>query len=358
MPYCWKCGAQLDEDAKYCPACGTPVGLVAERRIGREERGPLVTLAIVLIVLVVSAAIIGALGFSPTLLARTVERNWRSSFSRQTGLNTLILNLTADVAHINIGFEDLAGEWQSPLIVLEASAAAKVGAFVSPGFLERFKPVWHDATEGNVLTVTVKQEIDTVYFRWPPYESLNVTYNIRIDPSMNATLYIKVSTGGIVLDTQAGVVLNYLSLEATTGRIEANLVKNVVVRGDVSVRTTTGGVRFSWDNVIVTKDILVSAIIITGGVDVYVTQEKLTGNVTVRAEATTGGVNFAIDIHGDIGAKMDSTVATGGIDVDRQVGFSGTKSLLLSDNYPAESNFNVTLKTTTGGIDIDARYTT
>lgn len=25
MPYCWKCGTNLDEDYKFCPVCGTPV---------------------------------------------------------------------------------------------------------------------------------------------------------------------------------------------------------------------------------------------------------------------------------------------------------------------------------------------
>lgn len=26
MPYCAKCGADLTEDARFCPACGAPVG--------------------------------------------------------------------------------------------------------------------------------------------------------------------------------------------------------------------------------------------------------------------------------------------------------------------------------------------
>jgi len=45
MPFCWKCGAKLDEDAKFCPTCGTPVAPPAtkpeKRRIKREERRPM-----------------------------------------------------------------------------------------------------------------------------------------------------------------------------------------------------------------------------------------------------------------------------------------------------------------------------
>jgi len=351
MPYCWKCGAELDEDAKFCPTCGTPVGPpVAKperRRIKREKRRPLSTLAIVLIVLLVSAAIIVAIAFLPI---RAVDVSESRDVPYQTGVDTVILDFTADVAHVNVAFEDLVDK----LVTLDVSATGRVGVFSSPDVLADVLDLTFDDTiVGNVLTVT--SEVDTVtWYSW----SLRVTCDIRIDRSMNASLDVKTSTGGIVMDTQAGVVLNSLSLEATTGGAKANLVEGVVVAGDVSVKTTTGGVEFSWDNVNVTNDVLVNARTTTGGVDVDVTQdEELLGNITLKAEATTGGVNFAIDIKGDIGAKIESSVTTGGIEIDRQVRFSGTTSLLQSDNYPASSNFDVSLKTTTGGIDIDAKYT-
>ncbi|MDH5390610.1 MAG: zinc-ribbon domain-containing protein [Candidatus Bathyarchaeota archaeon] len=355
MPYCSKCGAELDEDAKFCPTCRTPVGPpVAEPERRRKERRPISTLAIVLIALLVIAAVITAIAFLPV---RTVRASpYRHSVPRQTGVNTLNLDLAADVAGVNIAFEDLTGEWQSPSYILDASATARVGVFGSPDFLERFMPVCHDTTEGNVLTVTVTQEVDTVGWSW--YSSLNVTFDIRIDPSMNTSLDVKTSTGGIVLDTQAGVVLNSLSLEATTGGVEANLVEDVIVASDVSVKTTTGGVKLSWTNVNVTDDVLVNATTTTGGVDVDVTQdEEFLGNVTLRAEAVTGGVDFAIIIRGDVGAKIESSVTTGGINIVRKVGFSGPEALLQSSNYPAGSNFDVSLKTTTGGIDVDAKHT-
>jgi hypothetical protein len=50
-------------------------------------------------------------------------------------------------------------------------------------------------------------------------------------------------------------------------------------------------------------------------------------------------------------------VTTGGVDIDKQIGFSGTKALLQSSNYPAEHNFDVNLRTTTGRISLDAEYT-
>jgi len=322
----------------------------------KKERRPINVLAIVLIALLVIAAVIVAIVAITFLPIRAVDVERQMSVPYTSGVNTLNLDLIADVASVTIAFEDLTDELQSPSIVLDASATARAGVFAPPDSLERFMPVWYDETEGNVLTVTVRQDIDTLDWTW--YSSLKITFDIRIDPSMDTSLNIKTNTGGILLDTEAGVNLTSLSLEATTGGVEASLVDDIVVAGDISVETTTGGVKLFWDNVIVTNDIQVDALTTTGGVVVDVKQDKeLSRNVDLKADATTGGVNFAVDIQGDVGAEIESIVTTGGIDVDRQVGFSGTAFLLRSDNYPANHNFDVSLETTTGGIDIDAKYT-
>jgi len=355
MPYCQKCGAQLNENARFCSKCGTPLSPpVAEPEIKRKERRPIAILAIVLVAFVVTATVISALAFLPF---RTVDLGpLRHTVPYERGLNTLNLDFTGDVASVNIAFANITGFQGRLAISLEASATTRGGIFLSP---DTFGQQWFTSSDtkvGEVLTVT--SEVDLVHDGWPGYSLLNVTCDILVDPSMNTTLNIKTSTGGIELRTKAGVVLNFLDLEATTGGVEAYLVEDVVVAGDLSVTTTTGGVKLSWENVIVTQDVQVNALTTTGGVDVDTKQhEKLVGGVTMRAEAVTGGVEFAIDVRGDVGAKIESNVIMGGIEVDRQVGFSGTETLLQSTNYPAANNFDVTLKITTGGIDIDAKYT-
>jgi hypothetical protein len=75
----------------------------------------------------------------------------------------------------------------------------------------------------------------------------------------------------------------------------------------------------------------------------------------VNAETTTGGINLAMAINDDVGARIGSHTGVGGISVEQQ-GFSGNQSLLQSSNYPAGSNFLVNLRTTTGGININAAY--
>ncbi len=274
MPYCPRCGKEVSDEDKFCPDCGA--SLRVSRRV-RERRFP--SFGILLIVLIVSAVIVVTLGFSPV---RTVDRSWTHSASYSTGVDTFVLDFRADVCHVKVSFEDLADK----LVVLDSWATARAGLFVSPDFLERFRPDSTLAIEGNVLTATVRQEIGAVGL-----QSLNVTCRIRIDRSMDATLDILTRTGGIRLDTMAGVILSSVSLEATTGGVSARLAEDVVVSGDVSVMTTTGGVELSWDNVIVTEDVLVRAVTTTGGVVVSVWQDReQLWNVTVEAEATTGGV--------------------------------------------------------------------
>jgi len=239
------------------------------------------------------------------------------------------------------------------LVAIDVSATGRGGILISP---DLFDLTFNYTTVNNVLIVTLK--VDTVGRSWPWYSWLNVTCDLRIDLSLKATLNIKTSVGKIFMDTRAGVVLKSLSLEATTGAVEANFVEDVTVAGDVSVTTTTGGVKFSWHNVIVTNNILVNVRTTTGGVDTNVIQDKgLLRNVTLNVEATTGGVNFVTELQSDVGAKIESSTTIGVINIRRKVGFSGTTSLLQSDNYPAGSNFNISLKTTTGGITIDAEYT-
>jgi len=49
MPYCMKCGAELDEQMRFCPKCGTPVGQRAPRyeRARRSSPFPIVLIAVI-----------------------------------------------------------------------------------------------------------------------------------------------------------------------------------------------------------------------------------------------------------------------------------------------------------------------
>ncbi len=177
----------------------------------------------------------------------------------------------------------------------------------------------------------------------------------------------------IAMHANMGVAFDSLQLETTTGGIDAGLAQGVIIKGDVIIRTTTGGINFAWNNVKAANNVQVDVRTTTGGIDMNATQvSKLPANVTLNAEATTGGIVFALSISDGIAARIQLArllaldlrndsgerarrALVSEITTDK-IGFSGNKSLLQSDYYPSSSNFIVGLRTTIGGIYVNATY--
>jgi DUF4097 and DUF4098 domain-containing protein YvlB len=158
------------------------------------------------------------------------------------------------------------------------------------------------------------------------------------------------------MDADAEVTLQILDLETTTGNIDVRLSKDITVDDHISIRSTTGTVQFKMDEADVVGNEIVNLQSTTGSVNLDLTAtERLSGNVSVNARTTTGSVNLRMIIDGDVGARIESDTTVGSITVDVEK-FSGNQTPLESDNYPAGSNFLVNLRTTTGGINVNAAY--
>lgn len=347
MPYCNKCGAKLNEGANFCPVCGNAVGArVAQPEPRRVERRLSTSLALFIIFIIAAAVVSLAFAVAPI---RFMDVSETRDVPYRVNVDVLNLRFTADVGRVQVGFEDLSGK----LVSLQVSVTGYGNLITSKLYALSFDYSY----AGNVLTVT--SEIDTRPSRmWGGLSRMNASYRLLIHRTLRTSLEVKTTTGETLLSTRAGVVLNALSLEATTGRVEASLLEGVVVAGDVSLKAVTGGVALYWDNLVVTKSVLVNLRTTTGGVDAHITQDEgLRRNVTVNAETTTGSVDLTLRIRGDVGARIESSFVTGSINIDNRVGFSGLKNQLQSTNYPDDGNFDLTLRTTTGAIRIDTGYT-
>jgi hypothetical protein len=347
MPYCHKCGAKLDEDARFCHVCGTPVVPVATTRpTAPTRRTPFYILPVAILIAVLLAAIvIGALLFLPFT---PVNLNQTRQLNSEVGVDNLILDFQADAAQVNVFFEKLPGK----MLLLNVTASGWTGLLGDPS--KSLAVTFYSEMINDTVTATSRVSHANV---WPSLFSLNVICDVYIDPSANLSLDVDSSVGDIFMNVNRTVTLRSLNLQATTGNIEASLSQGVIIAGSVSLETTTGSVQFQMDKADVSGNVSVNLQSTTGSVNVDVTENQLLGNVTVNAETTTGGVNLAIVINDDVGARIDSRTAVGGISVEQQ-GFSGNQSLLQSNNYPAGSNFLVNLRTTTGGIHISATYET
>jgi hypothetical protein len=345
MPYCRKCGAELDETARFCHVCGTPVTPVAATKpTAPTRRRPVYLLPVaILIAVLLMAVVISALLFLPFY---PVHFNQTDQVAK-ANVGNLLVDFQADVANVNIFFQKLPGN----MVVLNVTADGNVGVLDDPNHAVNVTFNHETANNSAVVIAGVSRAA-----RWPISYSLNVNCNMYIDPSANLSLTFRLGVGNIVMDADTKMTLQNLDLETTTGSVDVSLSKGVTVAGFVSIKSTVGTVQFRMDNADVSGDVTVNLQSTTGlvNLDLAATQ-NLSGNVTVNARTTTGSVNLFMVIDNDVGARIESATSVGRITVNVQR-FLGNQTPLQSDNYPAGSNFLVDLRTTTGGININADY--
>jgi len=262
-------------------------------------------------------------------------------------VDTLNLVVEADVANVNVTMKDLPGNQR---------AAVNVTATGWRGIFGTDQPVTLGFTENTSnSTLTYSLNISRSE-RWTIFNTLNVNCDVFVDPSAKLDIAVHTITGSITMNANTDTTIQNLDLRTNTGSAEAILNGSVILSGDFSIQTTTGSVRLQWDEAKVMQSIPVNVMTTTGSAEVNITQTRqFVGNVTLTAQTTTGGVNFAMHIQNDIGAKISAGTTIGGVNV-QQSGFDGDQSPIQSDNYPSGNNFIVLLSATTGGIDINAVY--
>ncbi len=346
MSHCRNCGTRLDENLRLWRVRGVSLAVsTTEATAGEKRHRRLLSFsAILLIAILLIAGIVVILLFLPI---RQVNVSRQFDVAYQAGVDTLNLTLDASISQVNFLSENETDE----LFVLNASMTGGASLLASE---EELLQVTFNHTFANdvlVVTSTVGSQL-----RWMAPLTLSVMCNLRVNPALKMNLNVKTDLGRTVITTKAGVTLNSLNLETTTGGVEVNLSEGTEVTGNISLTTVTGGIGFSWNNVIIHDDVTVRMKVTTGGTNVNVNQTTpLFGNIALNAEATTGGINMNMKIQDDVGAKIESSTSVGGIDANVN-GFSGNRTPLQSVNYPAARNFSVKLGTTTGRININADY--
>jgi uncharacterized membrane protein YvbJ len=348
MTYCRKCGAKLDEDAKFCRVCGTPVAPVpvttATRPMAPKRRGPSYLLPVIILVgVLLTAIVISALLFLPVY---PVAFNQTDKVPKAS-VDTVLMDLQVDVANVNISFKNLPNS----MVMLNVTADGNVGILDNPDSAVNVTFNHQTANNSEVVIASVLR-----VSRWSISYGLNVNCDVYVDPSVNLSLNVRSSVGNIVMNADAKTVLQNIDLETTTGSVDVSLSKNVVVANSISLTSTTGTVQFDMNNADVSDNVSVNLKSTTGlvNVDLAATQ-NLSGNVTVNARTTTGSVNLSMEIDNNVGGRIESHTDIGRITVDVQK-FSGNQTPLQSNNYPAGSNFLADVRTTTGGINICAAY--
>jgi hypothetical protein len=298
--------------------------------------------AIILIAIVVVAVIVSAIILAPLHPVNFSQTNQVN----QPNINTLNLNFQADVAEVNIIAQNLTGK----TILINTTAKGSTGIL---GSTNPIQVSFSNETAGNTLTVTSKiTNVDQSLFS----RNLKVTCAIFINPSLRLNLNVTTETGQITLTAAESATFESLNLKSTTGIVQANIQNGTAIEGDISLKTTTGTVSFRMNQAVVQGNDTVDLQTTTGSIDIDMAENKtFFGNVQVNATTTTGTVNLEMRIEDGVGAKIESQTQIG--EIRTNLGnFSGDKSPIQSDNYPADGNFLINLRTTLGGIYINAAY--
>ena len=336
--------------AHFCHKCGTPVitynppPATPSKPLPPLRKDPIVIGAVALVAILVTAVVIAAVFVAPFSAWGT-----SSSFTDQTeGVKTLNLNFDTDVGRVTI-FTSKIGD-NNIGIFIQGNGSRGIRGGENP-----LSVTFANQTADDILTVDAKVAVEDALSG-----TANVVCQIFVDPALKLNLNVTSTTGQVSFSADKPTTIQSLTLRATTGEVEANLQSNVTVTGNLTLSTTTGAVNYRMAETNVVGNCSVNLESTTGAVNMDITQTRtLQGNLAVDAETVTGSINLGLIIDGGVGAKITSeTNAFGDIQTNLN-NFSGSKSPIQSNNYPANSNIEINNRVSgIGSIYIDANYKT
>jgi hypothetical protein len=308
-------------------------------------KDPIVIGTIALVVILLSAVIIGVFMVAPI-------KSWSSTGSlsdENPAANVLNLNFHTNVGQVNVMTLKI-GETRNVLISMQANGS--YGLMGGPSDPVTF--TFDNQTSGDTLTVNSEVLVDQ-----SATESNNVAIQIFVDPSLTLTLNVTSSTGKVSFVADKPTTLDGLYLESSTGEVEANLQGNQTITGDISLKSSTEDVNFrlSEDAIVGNRTVDLSSS--TGSVVVDLTQTKaFNGNLHVNAATSTGSVSLGLIVDGSVAAKIESHTGTFGDIQTNLNNFKGDDNSLQTLNYPSTCNIEVQNSVSTGDIYIEANYKT
>jgi len=390
MPYCSNCGEEVPDDVKFCIYCGARID-IKERKAEQvpvqpqpqvkpqpttpyEKKEPPVhkkqkshrVLAIVLIFIIVAA--VSAFGLIALVMMENIDDTNYYYYNPTSPSSVEKFEIYIDTGSIDVRFTNVA---TAPVASIKLDFRYFGPAVEGQGIEDFFNIYWRNTTDVKLFSVTHKIE-SWIFFGLREHRitvTLRKGVNFRLNGTTNTgsasaiipngasidDLILYTNTGSIDFSATGSTFSKDIQLTANTGSIDADLT-DCVVGGDIIVQTNTGSIDFDSTDIRHTQnsDWTISAN--TGSVDINIVQSKTLGaDVSAAVSANTGSIR--VDFEGEeslVCAKFGASTSTGGIDFDDRGGFSESGDTFTSDNYPAGYNFDFTLITITGSIDVDA----
>ncbi len=306
-------------------------------------------LAIVVVVIIVLAILAIPFLF---LQYRTVNVREEQTVPLAMGADRINLTVTVTAGHLKVEFVDLVDD--AVRVVAEVKGQAGFFGAASP---LRLSIDAEDDTASGGKNISASVRFDT-YAPWPYYALSERYFTVQVDKSLRADLNLSVKTGGVVLTTTSGVVLDGLRLSATNDGAVVSLNNGTALAGNVTIKTATGGTMLRWNNITVQGDRTVSIGESSGLIDARFDQVvPLGSNVTLITKDTVGETHVVFVLAGDVSAGVMANGGIGGVTIVPHKGFSGTAESFLSDNHPATGGFAARLNDSIGGIIVEGSWT-
>jgi len=345
MPYCRKCGAKNEQSDSYCHKCGFPITADIQESTPTKtslKRNQFFIPIIIIIVASIFVLIIAAIASAPLNPVNFSQ----SSDIVLPGASSLNLTFWADIADVNI-FTNLTG---NSVMMIDVKATGGTSIFSSN------QPITVDILnstnkENAIVNVLVNAG------KYPSTSNIQVFVNIYVNPTLDLTINAYSRVGNIDLNTDTEARIDALNLHVSTGNLILNIQESTSINGYVSLWSAIGNVEFSMNKADLDNNTTIFLQSSTGNVKMDITQTKrMDESLQIYARTGTGQVSLdQLLIDGEVGSKIEAETGLGEIITDIH-NFTGEKSPLESNNYPATSNINIQMETGIGNINIHATY--
>ena len=322
------------------------MGLIEGGSVRHSQDGltPLALVVVVAVLIVVVTAFVLIL----VLPIKPVDIHQEREVPAQSGVTNIDMDLVGKIGTVEVTFDNLGDRF----LTLDVWVTGAVGIFNDPG---SYNLTFDYLFAGDTLEVEVDIEPTDMF---SGINFLIVDCEVVVSDLLRTGLDISVNTGSVTVETLQFVNLTRMDLNTNTGSVEAHLSSGTTLWDDISIWTNTGSVNLQWEDVSLMQNISISLATNTGSVNVDARQTvPLSHEIDVLGETHTGSVSTDMMIVGNISATIDWDIGTGGVDIERQIGFSRDGNHMQSANYPAEENISISIATTTGGVDIWAEWT-
>ncbi len=209
-----------------------------------------------------------------------------------------------------------------------------------------------DATTGDIdLTLSNETVFQEDFHVGVTTGSVDISGN---DVEWQKEFNIIATTGDIDVYGVDYRFLGDIYAEISTGSIDF-YVTTPKLPENVVLYSTTGNIYMGITNPTYTSNVSNwIADTSTGLIDLSLTQtNSIATNITADFEATTGNIYVDITLDTSIGAYFSSSVTTGGYSYSNTGGFQIDDHEFYTVGYPVASNYEFTLHTTTGRIDVN-----